>query len=394
MRSSPPHTGRALFVLSVRDTEMAETSEKQEVDISLIKPYAKNAKIHSPEQVKKIAASITEFGFLSPVLIDRDYNLIAGHGRVEAAKSLGWKTVPAVFIDGLSEAQRRAYILADNKLGEIAEWDEDLVAEELNALKDLDFDIDLTGFSEDDLFAPEGAEAVSEAGKTDERDPSCQHNAFENQDLQQFDTESFYGMPSMEPTATKGDKLLRFMDWNTVPESERSQYIAHFYYDDYKFIAAWREPEKYLERLREFRAVISPDFSLYTDFPRALQILSCYRRQWCAAYWQYNGIDVIPDVVWGDRDSYDYCFDGLPRGGTVAVSTVGVRNDPLWNGKEDTLFKDGYDEMMKRLEPSTVIIYGDMINGLEGNIIRVPSYYGEHRNNWGKKGKDDGQRNE
>lgn len=317
-------------------------------------------------------------------MIDRDYGIIAGHGRIEAAKSLGWKTVPCVFVDGLSEAQKRAYILADNRLGEIADWDDDLVAEELQALRDLDFDIDLTGFSEDDLFLPEGAEEAGDAEEepVDDRDPSCQHNAFENQDMMQFPTESFYGMPGMAPTDTTGDKMLRFMDWRTVSEEERKQYICHFYYDDYKFIQAWRTPEKYIDRLRGFKAVISPDFSLYTDFPRALQILSCYRRQWCGAYWQFRGIDVIPDVVWGDRESYDYCFDGIPSGGTVAVSTVGVRNDPLWNGKEDDLFKAGYDEMMNRLHPKTILIYGSMIKGLEGNIINIPSYYMEKSKKW------------
>lgn len=302
---------------------MARTSGIEEVNIDRLKPYEKNAKIHSEQQIKKIAKSIREFGFLSPVLIDREYNIIAGHGRVEAAKKLRRKTVPCLYVDGLSEAQRREYILADNKLAE-SPWDEDLLSEELQALSEMGCDIELTGFGEDDLVFPDGEEAGDEE-EADDRDPSCQHNAFENQDLMQFPTESFYGMPVMQPTQTTGDKMLRFMDWRTVPEEERKNYIAHFYYDDYKFIQAWREPEKYIERLKQFKAVVSPDFSLYTDFPRALQILSCYRRQWCGAYWQYRGIDVIPDVIWGDKGSYDYCFDGIPKGGTVAVSTVGVR---------------------------------------------------------------------
>lgn len=359
---------------------MANASGKTDVEIRLIKPYPRNAKVHSKEQVKKIADSIQEFGFLSPVLIDRDYNLIAGHGRVEAAKTLGWKTVPCLFVDGLTEAQRRAYILADNRLGEIAEWDADLVSEELAALEEMDFDIDLTGFGEDDLALPEDQDEDDD--DPDMRDPSCQHNAFENQDLKQFPCASWYGMPEMAATHATGDKMLRFMDWRTVPEGERKDYIAHFYYDDYKFIAAWREPEKYLDRLRQFKAVVSPDFSLYTDFPRALQILSCYRRQWCGAFWQSKGIDVIPDVVWGDEESYGYCFDGIPKGGTVAVSTVGVRNDREWNGKDGDLFMAGYREMLNRLEPETVIVYGAMIDGLEGNIINVPSYYMERSKKW------------
>ena len=110
-----------------------------------------------------------------------------------------------------------------------------------------------------------------------------------------------------------------------------------------------------------------------------MQILSCYRRQWCGAYWQHLGLDVIPDVVWGERESFEFCFDGIPKHSTVAVSTVGVKDDKDWNGTLGTLFKDGYDEMMNRLEPTTVLFYGDMIDGLEGNIIRVPSFYEERR---------------
>lgn len=102
---------------------MAKIVKVQEVAVSLLKPYEQNAKIHGKEQIEKIKASIHEFGFLAPCLIDKDYNLIAGHGRVMAASEAGMEAVPCVFIEGLSEAQRRAYILADNRLGELGEWD-------------------------------------------------------------------------------------------------------------------------------------------------------------------------------------------------------------------------------------------------------------------------------
>lgn len=125
---------------------MAKTTEMVEVALNLIKPYEKNAKKHPADQVEKIKRSIEEFGFLTPCLIDKDYNLIAGHGRVAAAKELKLEKVPCVFIEGLSEAQQRAYVLADNRLGELGEWDMDLVMSELEELKDMDFDIELTGF--------------------------------------------------------------------------------------------------------------------------------------------------------------------------------------------------------------------------------------------------------
>ena len=133
---------------------MAKIVNVQEVALNLLKPYERNAKKHGKEQVEKLKASIEEFGFLTPCLIDKDYNLIAGHGRVEAAKSLGLRNVPCVFIEGLTETQRRAYILADNRLGELGEWDFDLVNEELISLDELDFDITLTGFELPEIEEP------------------------------------------------------------------------------------------------------------------------------------------------------------------------------------------------------------------------------------------------
>ena len=125
---------------------MGKIENVNEVEVSALIPYINNAKKHSDEQVDKIAASIREFGFLNPVLIDKNLNIIAGHGRVMAAKKLGLQTVPCAFIEGLSEAQRKAYILAVNRLGELAEWDMELVNLELEGLDELGFDTDLTGF--------------------------------------------------------------------------------------------------------------------------------------------------------------------------------------------------------------------------------------------------------
>ena len=311
--------------------------------------------------------SIKELGFNDPIGVWSDRNIIVeGHGRLEAAKRLGMKEVPCIRLDALTDEQRKAYGLAHNKTAELSEWDFDALNEELEELEGLDFDMSDFGFDIED-------DEESGTDTFDSRDPSCQHNVFENQELRQFPSDSFYGMPFIRSTQTTGDKMLRFMDWKEVEDPEN--YIAHFYYDDYKFINAWREPEKYIDRLRRFKAVVSPDFSVYTDFPRALQILACYRRQWCGAYWNEQGIDVIPDVVWGDKDSFEYCFDGLPKHSTVAVSTVGVKADAYWNGVDGDIFKAGYDEMMKRLEPTTIIFYGEMIEGCKGNIIRVPPYY-------------------
>lgn len=125
---------------------MAKSVKLQEVAIELLKPYERNAKIHPQKQIDKIVDSIREFGFITPCVIDSAYNVIAGHGRIMASEQMGLKTVPCVFIEGLTEEQRRAYILADNRLGELGEWDMDLVFDELGDLADMNFDIEVTGF--------------------------------------------------------------------------------------------------------------------------------------------------------------------------------------------------------------------------------------------------------
>jgi ParB-like chromosome segregation protein Spo0J len=111
-------------------------------------PYANNARTHSEEQVLQIASSIKEFGFNAPVLIDKDKGIIAGHGRVMAAKKLGLKEAPCIRLEHLTEAQKKAYILADNRIAMNSEWDEQMLGLEIMNLKDDGFDIDNLGFSE------------------------------------------------------------------------------------------------------------------------------------------------------------------------------------------------------------------------------------------------------
>ena len=132
------------------------TTEMRMVSTSKLIPYVNNARTHSQEQVNKLRGSLREFGFINPVIIDADYNVIAGHGRLMAAKEEGIEEVPCVLVDYLSEAQKKAYILADNRYAQDAGWDEELLRLEIESLEGMDFDVSLTGFNEDeiaDLFA-------------------------------------------------------------------------------------------------------------------------------------------------------------------------------------------------------------------------------------------------
>ena len=147
-------------------------------------PYAGNSRTHSAEQVAQIAASIKEFGFNNPVLVDADGGIIAGHGRLLAAQKLGLDEVPTICLDHLSDAQRRAYVIADNKLALNAGWDEEALQTELDRLADDGFNLSLLGFTEDEMqfnepnFEP-GTE--DDQGKLDQLEPkfvkcpSCGH---------------------------------------------------------------------------------------------------------------------------------------------------------------------------------------------------------------------------
>ena len=140
---------------------MTSTTIKK-ISVNDLIPYINNSRTHSDEQVLQIAASIKEFGFLNPIIIDGSNGIIAGHGRVMAAKKLGLNEVPCIDASHLSEAQKKAYIIADNKLALNAGWDDEILRIELNILDELDFDLTLTGFSDEELQAFEPEEIAPE----------------------------------------------------------------------------------------------------------------------------------------------------------------------------------------------------------------------------------------
>src|SRR6266852_524824 len=130
-------------------------------------PFARNPRTHSDAQIAQIAASIAEFGFNNPILVDGKAGILAGHGRLLAARKLGLTEVPVIVLDHLSESQKRAYIIADNQLALNAGWDEELLAAELAALQDEDFNLGLIGFEDEDLARLLAAQDAAE-GLTDE----------------------------------------------------------------------------------------------------------------------------------------------------------------------------------------------------------------------------------
>ena len=142
---------------------------------------------------------------------------------------------------------------------------------------------------------------------------------YENLNKCIFDGTGTYGIPPIQPEHCTVEGFIGF----NYAKSCKLPYNkgVHFFIDDYQFTRCWANPDAYIDLLSNFKAVCTPDFSTYTDFPRAVQIYNHYRKHWLGAYWQQNGITVIPTISWADRDSFAWCFDGEPVGGVVAVSS-------------------------------------------------------------------------
>ena len=153
---------------------------------------------------------------------------------------------------------------------------------------------------------------------------------------------------------------------------QKHKYYVHFYIDDYQFDRVWYAPEKYMQFLKQFKGVIAPDFSLYANMPKAMQIWQCYKARVLTRYWQENGIDVIPNATWSDEASYSWCFDGLPQHSAIAVSSVGCVKNPraLLN------FCKGFQEMDKRLSPTKILFYGVIPESLKDDkrIIQIATH--------------------
>lgn len=173
-----------------------------------LKPYERNARTHSPEQVAQIAASIREFGFTNPVLVDGADGILAGHGRLAAAKAMGMAEVPVIVLHHLDQKQRRAYVLADNKLAANAGWDEELLRMELTDLGEMDFELSLIGFSEDELaqLMPEveKLEAMPELADSD-REPIQQMTFTLHDDQAEIVKEAIEKAKAMGPFVDTGN---------------------------------------------------------------------------------------------------------------------------------------------------------------------------------------------
>lgn len=193
--------------------------------------------------------------------------------------------------------------------------------------------------------------------------------AFENIGKAIFPGVGVYDIPQIAPVNTP--LPAEWLSFNyAISSREPKGKGVHFFVDDYQFIRCWNQPDRYLPLLQRFDMVCSPDFSTYTDMPIAMQIYNHYRKHWLAAYWQASGISVIPTISWSTKESFDWCFDGEPTNSVVAVSSVGTQN-----GKEQKeLFLDGYEAMIEKIRPQSILFYGQVPKECTHNIVRVKAF--------------------
>ena len=196
---------------------------------------------------------------------------------------------------------------------------------------------------------------------------------YENAQRILFDGIGQYEIPEIEPTQFENAEFIGFNYAKSAKNPESK--AVHFFLDDYQFTRVWTDPDRYISMLQRFKYVLTPDFSLYTDFPKPLQIYNHYRKHWLGAYWQMHGITVIPTICWSNQESFEWCFDGEPTHSVVAVSSVGTQNSK----ESKQRFFAGYMEMMKRLEPTQIIFYGNVPEECKGNIVHIKQFSDKFR---------------
>lgn len=337
--------------------------KKRKIEIEYIPtkdliPYAGNVKIHTSEQVAQIMRSIEQFGFNDPIAIWKNNEIIEGHGRLLAAEELKIKQVPVIRLDKLTDSERKAYTLAHNMLTLNTGFDIEKLAEELEDIED----IDMTdfGFDMPELDIEVEEEFEDEDGYYgDERE-----RTFNSYNLSDFDptrAEGPFDMPIIKACDYVPTDLIGF---NYVLSAKEYNTGVHFYVDDYQFERVWNMPQLYIEKMRPFECVLTPDFSLYLDMPGALKVWNVYRSRLIGQLCQDAGLKVIPTVSWAEPATFEWCFDGLPKNATLSVSTVGVKQSK----DSQNIWKQGMDAMIKKLKPKRLLVYGGALDYNYGQI--------------------------
>ena len=212
-------------------------------------------------------------------------------------------------------------------------------------------------------------------------------NAYLNQEKWIFQGVGELGIPPLPAVDVPllDSKFIRFD--MALKDKNPEDKIVHFFTDDFLFDRVWHQPERYLQMLGRFRAVIAPDFSMYTDHPRICQMFNHFRKHWCGAYWTGMGITVIPSPSWvmGSQEDFSWCLDGEPMRSTICISSHGAIKGDIRKAQ----FLAGWNEVIRRLEPERIFLFGDTFPGLEfpgGELVHVTNEVMQAKRRYCKRG--------
>lgn len=326
--------------------------------INDIIPYARNAR-NNEKAIPVVADSIKEFGLRGQIVLESQEKpvIVTGHTRVAACKLLGWDEIPdenIAYCDGLTEEQIKAYRIADNKTAEVSRWNIKLLQSEMKSIGK----IDMSKFGLD--FKSKTLSYGAERLRTD--------NAYHLDLVNRFSCNA-QGYPTLKAVMAKPKDMLAFHYAKTAPDDIKAQTCIHFFEDDYQFERLWSRPKEYIALLKQFHSVLTPDFSLYMDMPEPMQAWNRYRSQTLGYFWQKEGIKVIPTLSWAQPETYKFCFEGIPKGSTVAVSTVGIKKNKAFI----ETFCDGMQAALRIVKPKRVLLYGGNV-GFNFGKVQVVEY--------------------
>jgi hypothetical protein len=347
-----------------------------------IKPNKDNPRILRDEKFKKLKQSIQDFPEmleLREVVVDEDMIILGGNMRYRALQDLGIKEAQIKIVEGLSEEQKKEFIIKDN-VG-FGDWDWDILANEWDTTELEDWGLDLP-FSKD-----ENNSKFSEDVESDEEFQLYQYNEFAI-----FPKTNKYNIPDLlENKLYKGDLDDVIWSHNDEDIQENKTYLAMygqlavderlkdkvigFFVDDSRFEVVWNEAVKILYKFDNIqpKALLTPNFSLWADEPIPFQIMAWYKTMWCGRYWQEAGYEIIPTLNWSTEESFEFCFLGLPK--YLPTAIIQTRN--IKTKKEFNSFKKGIRELQKKVEIGTLFIYGtenkeidEVLSGINFKRIR------------------------
>ena len=345
----------------------------EKIKLNKLKPDDKNARKHNAKNISELERSLKDFGQHRALVVQRSTNkILIGNGMYQAMLNLGFDEADVYFVDDDDKtAIKRA--IADNRTGELADWDVDM----LNGLM-ADFvklgDFDIPGFSDDEMkfIAAVDVDSADKAveSETEPEDEGYygdeRERTFNLYKLYEYDAERTageYNMPVLAACHEMPEALIPFNYVKSIidknKESEFNKYV-HFFLDDYQFERIWHDPHKYIDLISNFAGAIMPDFSTYDNMPKAMKIWNMYRAKLISQVMQDYGMNVIPLI----RGSEDFYLDGFEQGSIVALSTVGIFGSAEMRAK----WADGLDVVLDKLRPEGILLYGEDIGYDFGGI--------------------------